>query len=117
MALAPMTTSRTGLSGRPRRRTIARIRAQNQPCHLCGYPIDQTLDKQRHPLASTIDELIPRARNGDPLDEALCRHAHRVCNSMKGKQPVTPELHTRCRTKVAELIGLPAPNPTTTRTW
>lgn len=87
-------------AGRPRRRAIAAVRASGAPCHICGLPIDLTLDPIRHPLASTVDELVPLRFGGDPLDPANIAHSHRTCNSARGARPITPELQARCRALV-----------------
>lgn len=107
--------SNAGLVGRPRRRLTALVRARESHCHLCGYPIDLSLDRLRHPLASCIDELRPRHHGGNPLDPTNCRHAHRVCNGSRGTQPITPEVQARCRTLVEAELAQEA--PPTLATW
>lgn len=94
-----------GLNGRPRQRLLAQVRAEEERCHLCGHPVDLTLDRQRHPLGSTVDELTPRSQGGDPLDRANCRHAHRTCNELRGTRPVTPDVQAECRRAVDALLG------------
>ena len=106
-------TDRTGLKGRPRRNVIATVRSLGQPCWLCGYPIDLNLDTQRDPLGSSIDEVIPRSHDGDPLDLANLRHAHRICNSRRGTQPVTAELQESLRDAQRHAYD----PPTASRTW
>ncbi len=83
------------LTGRPRRRLAALVRAQEPNCWRCGLPIDLTLPRGgpgvrvQHRMSSTIDEVIPRSVH--PLgawyaahDRANLRHAHRSCNSSAG---------------------------------
>lgn len=88
-----------GLDGRPRRAMIARVRREQPNCHLCGLPIDLTLDAKTHPMGSTIDEVIPRSRSVDPKRSALTysnlRHAHRRCNSQRGSDLVTETRSSR----------------------
>lgn len=79
-------------SGRPRRRACALVRASQSHCWLCGRWIDQQLDRQRHDLASSIDEVIPVVDGGSTTDPANLRHAHRFCNSFRQQRPVTLEL-------------------------
>lgn len=98
-----------GLTTRARRRVMAQVRAEERLCHLCGWPVDLTLDRQRHPLGSCGDELIPRADGGDPEDRANVRHAHRLCNGIRGRRPITTAIRIRCRTAVAELLGATPP--------
>ena len=86
------------LVGRPRRRAIAECeRRYPLVCHLCGNPIDPTLDRQRHPLAWTADELIPRAHGGSAYDVDLMRPAHRCCNSARRERPLSDAVLAACR--------------------
>jgi hypothetical protein len=86
------------LVGRPRRRAIAECEARYPlVCHLCGNPIDPTLDRRTHPLAWTADELIPRAIGGSAYDVDLMRPAHRTCNSTRQERPLTPAVYAACR--------------------
>lgn len=85
------------LNTQDRRRATAQVRATQPNCHLCGIAIDLTLDRQRHPLSSCVDEILPRHHGGSPLDPANLGHAHRVCNTSRGTQPITPEVRQRCR--------------------
>lgn len=62
-------------TGRPRQRVKAQIRKTHPLCHLCGQPPLMDVDRTRHPLASTIDELVPIALGGSALDPANLRHA------------------------------------------
>ena len=101
------------LRTRRRHAILAHVRATQPDCHLCGLWIDQTLDAQRHPLASCVDELVPRAYGGSPTDPGNVAHAHRVCNGSRGTQPITPEVRERCRT-----LALSHMKPQVTRrTW
>ncbi len=94
------------LNGRPRQHRLAQIRAAvtaGAPCHLCGLPIDLTLDRQRHPLALAVDELVPRSRlhpsqrRAAALDPTNTAPAHRICNGSRGTKPITPTVRQRCR--------------------
>ncbi len=69
--------------------------AQGLPCALCGKPIDYSLTTwidpgdgrvKRHPLSFEVDEIVPVALGGDPLDRANVQPAHRICNQKKGKR-------------------------------
>ncbi len=96
---------------RARQRLIAHIRATQPVCHLCGQLIDPTLDPQRDPLGSVIDEFVPRARGGDPLDPTNCFHAHRCCNGWRGTKPVTAALKAEIRERIGVATG------STSRQW
>ena len=90
----------TSLKGHRRRQVLAHHRASGAPCHLCGLPIDLSLDPQRHPLAFCVDELVPRKHHGDPLDLTNTAPSHRLCNGKRGTKPITEELRNACRTAV-----------------
>ena len=86
------------LYGRPRRRALAECEDRYPyRCHLCGQPIDPTLDRVRHPLAWTADELIPRRHGGSAYDVELMRPAHRCCNSARQDRPLSDEVYAACR--------------------
>ncbi|WP_172384790.1 HNH endonuclease [Streptomyces sp. MNP-20] len=73
-------------NGRPYRRLVAAQRALGLPCWICGHNIPERVDGRRHPLAFTLDHLIPLSRGGDLLDPANARSAHRRCNSARGNR-------------------------------
>lgn len=56
-----------------RKRLRTRVAAQRRPCHKCGCPIDYT--QPWH-----LDELLPRALGGDPLDLRNVAATHPYCN-------------------------------------
>jgi len=89
-----------GLAGHRRRLAIAQVRASQPNCHLCQLPIDQSLDRQRHPLGSVVDEVLPRSHGGSAVDPANLRHAHRLCNGSRGTKPITVAVRVRCRALV-----------------
>ena len=108
----------TSLKGRPRRTAVAHVRAQGQPCWLCGYPIDQTLDYQTHRMASTVDEYITRSNGGSTTDHANLRHAHRLCNSIRQDRDPTPQVKQECKQAAARELGITVTAPgTPSRTW
>ena len=78
----------------------AQVRAQRQPCALCGGDIDYTL-RTPHPDSFEIDHVIPLKHGGpDTLDN--CQPSHRRCNRAKSDR-LAPEP--------------PKPGITTWRTW
>jgi 5-methylcytosine-specific restriction endonuclease McrA len=83
-------------AGRPRQRLTKLVRERETHCHLCGLPVDPARTGTNHPLAPTVDELVPIAHGGDPLDPDNCRLACRVCNTTRGVSPITPELRAMC---------------------
>lgn len=106
------------LRSRRRRLVMAQVRAEEPNCHLCEQgPIDLTLDRQRHPLGSVGDEVTPREFGGDPEDRANVRHAHRICNELRGVALLTPGIRDACRAAyrdtVASLAAIDAAGPIT----
>lgn len=104
--------SRLARTGRPRRTLLAWVEA-NRPhiCWLCDLPINMRADRQRHPLALAVDEIIPVVRGGDPTSKTNTMPSHRCCNGSRGKHAMVPqdprwlhrtmepeEVRTRCRT-------------------
>lgn len=73
--------------------------ARDTPCHLCGKPIDYTLDF-KHPMSFTADHLAPVATGGSMTGQLA--PAHRSCNSRRGTKGLGDN---------------PPPAPKTTRSW
>ncbi|MFF8659475.1 HNH endonuclease [Streptomyces huasconensis] len=73
-------------NGRPYRRLVAAQKRLGLPCWICGHNIPAEVDGRRHPLAFTLDHLVPLSRGGDLLDPANARSAHRRCNSARGNR-------------------------------
>jgi 5-methylcytosine-specific restriction endonuclease McrA len=55
-------------------------------CHLCGGAIDKTAQVP-HPLAPTIDHVIPLAKGGTHEPDNVAA-AHFLCNATKGDRHV-----------------------------
>jgi 5-methylcytosine-specific restriction endonuclease McrA len=91
-----MPTDRTTLGGKQRLAVLAEVRATEPACHLCGLPIQLDRDRQRDPLGSTVDEIVPRSFGGSGWDRANARHAHRVCNGSRRYKVITPAVRARC---------------------
>ncbi len=51
-------------------------------CGICGKPVDFSY-KNPHPLAPTVDHIIPVSKGGHPSDLANLQLAHRCCNRKK----------------------------------
>lgn len=76
-------------NGRPYRALCIRQRALGLPCWLCGHNIAYEIrgpEAGKHPLAFTLDHLVPLSRGGDLLDPTNARSAHRRCNSARGNR-------------------------------
>lgn len=82
-------------NGAARRKLRAWLKAQGLPCHICGLPIDYTLDwyvdprdgrRKRHPMSFEVDELVPVSLGGSPTDRSNVAPAHRICNERRGNK-------------------------------
>lgn len=82
-------------NGRPYRRLVAAQKALGLPCWICGHNIPANVDGRRHPLAFTLDHLVPLSRGGSLLDPANARSAHRRCNSARGNRTTPPRQPAR----------------------
>lgn len=51
-------------------------------CGICGKPVDFSY-KNPHPLAPTVDHIIPVSKGGHPSDISNLQLAHRCCNRQK----------------------------------
>ncbi len=63
-------------------RNKKRILATQNICGICGHPVDMSL-KHGHPMAATIDHIIPIAKGGHPSDIENLQLAHWTCNRQK----------------------------------
>ncbi|MEU4133644.1 HNH endonuclease [Streptomyces wuyuanensis] len=77
-------------NGRPYRRLCDQQRAMQYPCWICGGDIAYGItgpEASKHPLAFTLDHLLPVSKRPDLLlDPANARSAHRRCNSQRGNR-------------------------------
>ncbi|WP_022857274.1 HNH endonuclease [Alloscardovia omnicolens] len=71
-----------------RNKLRARVLAAYDTCHICGKPVDKTLNGTTLPGAPEVDELIPVSRGGSPYDFNNCRLAHRYCNRQRSNHTV-----------------------------
>lgn len=72
-------------NGNARRKVREWLKAQGNPCHLCGRAIDYDLPAG-HPLSFEVDEIVPVSRGGSPYDRANVAAAHRICNERRGNK-------------------------------
>lgn len=59
-----------------------KILATQTICGICGKPVDFSY-KNPHPLAPTVDHIIPVSKGGHPSDISNLQLAHRCCNREK----------------------------------
>ena len=76
----------------------ALIGSSNGRCYLCDELLWSNVHKA-HPLAPTVDHVIPLAANGQHL-KSNCMVAHFICNTFKGNRPVTHRVTSLCRVAV-----------------
>lgn len=72
-------------NGHRRNQLRAQVLREEDVCWLCGQPVDKTLPPYLEG-SPEVDEVIPIAEGGDPLDRANCHLAHRLCNVRRGQQ-------------------------------
>ena len=58
-------------------------------CGICGKPVDFSF-RNPHPLAPTVDHIIPVSKGGHPSDISNLQLAHRCCNRMKSDRLSEP---------------------------
>ncbi|WP_185715040.1 hypothetical protein [Gulosibacter macacae] len=105
----------TNANGHRRRQLVARVKAEEDYCALCGGIVDKSLGMIAgehgprcakpecagcvpHPMRGEVDEDLPRARGGSPLERANVALMHRSCNQEKGTRTIEEELARRAGT-------------------
>ena len=88
-------------NGSARRKLRRWLKSQGRPCWICVAfgrrgEIDYSLH-HLHPYAFEVDELVPVALGGDPLDPANVDAAHRCCNQWRGAMTVGQVLELASR--------------------
>jgi 5-methylcytosine-specific restriction endonuclease McrA len=76
------TRPKVNANGHRRRQVVARVKAEETHCALCGQWIDQTLH-YLDPRAAVVDEDVPRSRGGSQYDRSNCHLMCRECNRWK----------------------------------
>ncbi len=69
-------------NGHRRRQLVARVKAEETHCALCGDWVDKSLH-HLDPKAAVVDEDMPRMLGGSQYDRANCHLMHRACNRWK----------------------------------
>ena len=94
------------VNGWRRDRLRARVLGSGYPCWICGLPIDP---QQPHmsPTQGVVDELVPVAAGGSPLDISNCVPAHRCCNAWRSTKPVS--LVKQVQARVLSVGGASSP--------
>lgn len=77
-------------------------------CAICGRPVDKSL-KNPHPLAATVDHIIPIAKGGHPSDISNLQLAHRQCNRAKSDKIIESKTDTQLenirRLKITQTVN------------
>ena len=58
------------------------VYATQSVCAICGQPVDMSL-RYPHPMARSVDHIIPINRGGHPSDLSNLQLAHWTCNRAK----------------------------------
>lgn len=67
---------------------ITRLMARDgSNCTICGEPLDRAEPTRGNGKAISFDHIVPRSEGGSDRLENL-RLAHRLCNSLRGRDPV-----------------------------
>ena len=107
-----MATPKHNANGHRRRQLVARVKAEETTCALCGGHVNQNTrgvpgQHKRgcnnrdcpgcipHPMSPVIDEDIPRSRGGSPYDRDNCHLMHYQCNGWKGAMTLAEAQHKR----------------------
>lgn len=67
-----------------------RILATQSVCGICGMPVDKTL-RYPHPLAPTVDHIIPLNKGGHPSSMENLQLAHWMCNRQKSDKVLSAQ--------------------------
>lgn len=74
-------------NGARRDRVVAIVKREESHCHLCEQWVDARLPPGL-PGSPEVDEIVPVAFGGSPIDRRNCRLAHRWCNRTRWHKPV-----------------------------
>lgn len=72
-------------NGHRRNQVRAQVLREEHDCWLCGLPVDKELPPHLDG-SPEVDEIVPIALGGNPIDRSNCRLAHRLCNVRRGQQ-------------------------------
>ena len=76
-----------------------KILATQSVCGICGKPVDMSL-KNPHPMAPTIDHIIPVSKGGHPADIDNLQLAHRCCNREKADKLINTSVFVAAEEKL-----------------
>ena len=116
-------------NGHRRRQLRKRVLNEETHCALCDQRVDKTLTYITgkhgpschtttctgcvpHPMRAEVDEIVPRARGGSPIERTNTCLMHRQCNRFKGTMPLET-----ARTKWHTKHPTQRPKITTTLKW
>jgi 5-methylcytosine-specific restriction endonuclease McrA len=76
--------------GKSQRRAelVARVKATQDTCYLCGEPVNKSLPAG-HPCSAEVDDIIPVSHGGNPNDIKNLALAHKSCNLKKSDKSLT----------------------------
>jgi 5-methylcytosine-specific restriction endonuclease McrA len=80
-------------SSKAMKRIRRRLKAQRQPCWLCGQPINYESTDPTDPDSFTLDHVVPWSVSRSlRLDPGNAKAAHRRCNLQRGSDAPKPGL-------------------------
>ncbi|GAA3089262.1 HNH endonuclease [Kribbella aluminosa] len=81
-------SSRAWLDGTTYRNLREQVLREETGCHLCGQPVDKSIQDRADPRVGQVDHVVPVADRPDLANErSNLRLAHRLCNLRKGAGP------------------------------
>lgn len=69
-------------NGHRRRLLRTRVLREEHECGICGEPVDKTIPTP-DPLSAEVDEIVPIAHGGSPVQRDNVQLVHRLCNQCK----------------------------------
>ena len=82
------------------------VRKTQTICAICGQPVDKRL-KWPHPMAATVDHIIPINKGGHPSDLSNLQLAHFRCNRQKWDRLAVSEQNFETQTNLITNRDLP----------
>ena len=120
-------------NGHRRRQLRRRVLAEETTCALCDQRVDKTLKTTPgahykkcpggscpgclpHPMRAEVDETVPRAKGGSPLQRDNTRLMHRRCNQFKGTMSLDAA-RTKWHSQHGNTNNTPRPHVTASAIW
>ena len=93
----------TRVHGKSITQRIALYERDEWTCHLCGMAVNR--ERGNNDLSPSLDHVNPVSTTGTPDNSNNnLRTAHRICNSLRADNPITPELITALKHRVTGIM-------------